>query len=218
MQAITFKLTPGEVTTSISVTDAVPLVDTANSSLGTVIEGRQVTELPLNGRNFTQLALLVPGVTRGVYGSSAQGTGGNAETNRYSDTGGAALAVNGLPPQANNFELDGLDNNDAKVNTIVIFPPVEATRQFRVTTSVAPAEFGQAGGAVVQSSIKSGANQIHGSAFLFDRDQIFDASPNYFAPTKPNPVFHRTQFGGTLGGPIWKNHLFMFGGLSGAAS
>jgi hypothetical protein len=215
VQAVTFKLSPGEVTQSVSVTDAIPLVDTANSSLGTVIEGRQVTELPLNGRNFTQLALLVPGVTRGVYGSAAEGTGGNAETNRNSDTGGAALAVNGLPPQANNFELDGLDNNDAKVNTIVVFPPVEATRQFRVTTSVAPAEFGQAGGAVIQSSIKSGTNSIHGSAFLFDRDQIFDASPNYFAPTQPKSIFHRTQFGGTLGGPVLKNHLFMFGDYQG---
>jgi hypothetical protein len=215
VQALTFHLKPGSVSTSITVTDAAPIVNTTTSSTGTVIQGRQITELPLNGRNFTQLALLVPGVTRGAYGSDAQGDNGNAETYRYSETGGAALSVNGLRTQANNFELDGLDNNDALVNTIVFFPPVEATHEFRVTTSVAPAEFGRAGGAIVQSSIKSGTNQIHGSAFLFDRDQIFDASPNYFSPTTPASSFHRTQFGGTLGGPILKDKLFMFGDYQG---
>src|ERR1700739_834969 len=204
VQALNFKLNPGKVTTSITVTGAAPIVNTTTSSTGTVIQGRQITELPLNGRNFTQLALLVPGVTRGAYGSDAEGDNGNAETYRYSETGGAALSVNGLRTQANNFELDGLDNNDALVNTIIFFPPVEATQEFRVTTSVAPAEFGRAGGAIVQSSIKSGSNHFHGSAFIFDRDQIFDASPNYFAPTQPAASFHRTQFGGTLGGPLWR--------------
>jgi hypothetical protein len=215
VQALNFKLNPGAVTTAVEVTDAASIINTTTSSTGTVIQGRQITELPLNGRNFTQLALLVPGVTRGAYGSDAEGLNGNAETYRYSETGGAALSANGLRTQANNFELDGLDNNDALVNTIVFFPPVEATQEFRVTTSVAPAEFGRAGGAIVQSSIKSGTNQIHGSAFLLDRDQIFDASPNYFSPTTPASSFHRTQFGGTLGGPIWKDRLFMFGDYQG---
>jgi Carboxypeptidase regulatory-like domain len=213
--ALNFRMNPGSASSTVTVTDAVPVVDTTTSSTGTVIQGRQITELPLNGRNFTQLALLVPGVTRGAYGSDASGANGNAETYRYSETGGAALSVNGLRTQANNFELDGLDNNDALVNTIIFFPPVEATHEFRVTTSVASAEFGKAGGAIVQSSIKSGTNDIHGSAFFFDRDQIFDASPNYFSPTTPASSFHRTQFGGTLGGPIIKNKLFMFGDYQG---
>lgn len=211
VQALNFQLKPGSETITVTVSAAAPIVNTVTSSTGTVIEGRQVTELPLNGRNFTQLAALVPGVTRGAYGADAAGANGNAETWRYSETGGGALAVNGLRPQNNNFELDGLDNNDALVNSIIFFPPIEATQQFRVTTSVAPAEFGHAGGAIVQTSIKSGSNQYHGSAFVFDRDQIFDASPNYFAPTQPNPTFHRIQTGGTLGGPILKNKLFMFG-------
>ncbi|HEY2015144.1 MAG TPA: TonB-dependent receptor, partial [Bryobacteraceae bacterium] len=215
VQSLTFHLQPGEVSTSITVTDAAPIVNTANATTGAVIEGRQVTELPLNGRNFTQLALLVPGVTRGAYGSDAAGQNGNSETYRYSETGGAALSVNGIRAQANNFELDGVDNNDGLVNTIVFFPPVEATQEFRVSTSVAQAEFGKAGGAIIQSSIKSGSNQIHGSAFFFDRDQIFDASPNYFSPTQPAPSFHRTQFGGTLGGPIIKDRIFLFGDYQG---
>lgn len=214
-QALNFHLKAGGAKEEVTVTDAAPLISTVSSSTTAVIEGRQVTELPLDGRNFTELATLVPGVTRGAYGSDSAGLNGNAETWRFSETGGSALSVNGLRPQSNNFELDGLDNNDALVNTIIFFPPVEATAQFRVTTSVAPAEFGRAGGAIIQTSIKSGTNQYHGSAFVFDRDKIFDASPNYFAPTHPNPSFHRVQFGGTLGGYIWKNHLFGFGDYQG---
>jgi len=145
--------------------------------------------------------------------------GGNSETWRNGDTGGAALSVNGLRAQSNNFELDGVDNNDALVNTIVFFPPVEATEEFRVTTAVAPAEFGRAGGAIVQTSIKSGTDKFHGSAFLFDRDKIFDANPNYqFGNSAvPQSSYHRTQFGGTLGGPVPLTHkrLFMFGDYQG---
>ena len=215
-QTIELHLAAGGTSTVVQVTDAAPIVDLSTSSTGTVIEAKQIVDLPLNGRNFTQLALLVPGVTRGAYGDPSSGVGGNVETYRNSETGGAALSVNGLRQQANNFELDGVDNNESLVNTIVFFPPVEATQEFRVNTSVAPAEFGRAGGAIVQSSIKSGTNSYHGSAFFFDRDQIFDANPNYFgSPDTPKPTFHRTQFGGTLGGPIWKNRLFLFGDYQG---
>gem|GEM_PF-178172 len=216
VQTISFKLKPGSTSTTVEVTDAAPIVDLSTSSIGAVVEPKQVIDLPLNDRNFTQLALLTPGVTRGGYGSQASGQGGQSETWRYADNGGAALSVNGLRAQANNFELDGVDNNDALVNTIVFFPPVEETDEFRVTTAVAPAEFGKAGGAIVQSSIKSGTNQYHGSAFLFDRDQIFDANPNYsFGNSQnPAPAYRRQQFGGTLGGPLPFLHhkLFMFGG------
>ena len=145
VQTVSFKLKPGSTSTTVEVTDAAPIVDLSTSSVGDVIEPKQVIDLPLNSRNFTQLALLTPGVTRGGYGSAASGQGGNAETWRYGDNGGAALSVNGLRAQANNFELDGLDNNDALVNTIIFFPPVEETDEFRVTTAVAPAEFGKAG-------------------------------------------------------------------------
>ena len=219
VQALTFRMTPGSANTSITVSEAAPIVNTTTSSVGAVIDVKQVSNLPLNGLNFTQLALLVPGVTRGGYGSEASGNSQQAETFRYSETGGAALSVNGLRAQANNFELDGLDNNDALVNTIVFFPPVYATEEFRVTTAVAPAEFGKAGGAIVQSSIKSGTDKYHGSAFVFDRDQIFDANPNYsFGNShEAKPAFHRTQFGGTLGGPVPFLHhkLFLFGDYQG---
>lgn len=178
-QSLLFSLAPGSSSETVTVTGAAPVVDLSTSSTGLVVEAAQMTDLPLNGRNFTALALLTPGVTRGAYGSQASGVGGNAETFRYGETGGAALSVNGLRQQANNFELDGVDNNEMLVGTIVFFPPVEATQEFRITTTMASAEFGGAGGAMVQSSIKSGTNHYHGSAFVFDRDQIFDANPNY---------------------------------------
>ncbi|HLJ85513.1 MAG TPA: carboxypeptidase regulatory-like domain-containing protein [Candidatus Angelobacter sp.] len=222
VQEVNFKLEVGATSETVDVSGEVPLVDTETSGTGEVIQGRQVTELPLNGRNFTQLALLTPGVTRGDYGDQASGVNNNAETFRNGETGGAALSVNGLRPQANNFILDGLDNNESLVNSINFFPPVEAIQEFRVNTSVASAEFGRAGGGVVEASTKSGTNDIHGSAFWFIRNSALDANNAYFSPPT-DPVtgaviklpFKRNQFGGTLGMPIVKNKLFIFGDYQG---
>ncbi len=219
---VNLQLQVGGASEVVDVSAEVPLVDLETSSTGEVIQGRQVTELPLNGRNFTQLALLTPGVTRGEYGSQASGVGNNVETFRNGETGGAALSVNGLRAQANNFILDGVDNNESLVNTINFFPPAEAIQEFRVNTSVAPAEFGRAGGGIVQTSLKSGTNQIHGSAFWFIRNSALDANNAYFFPAK-DPItnqvikapFKRNQFGGTLGMPIIKNKLFIFGDYQG---
>ena len=103
------------------------------------------------------------------------------------------------------------------MNTIVVFPPVEALAEFRVTNTLAPAEFGRAGGAIIQAEIKSGTNAIHGSAFVFDRDQnVGGASGNYFAPTTKAIPNHRLFFGGTVGGPIWKDRIFGFGDYQGS--
>ena len=211
VQTIEFKLSTGSTSTTVDVTDAAPIVDLSTSSTGEVIEGRQVTDLPLGQRNFLELATLTPGVTHGAYGSDASGINGNVETLRYADSGGGALTVNGLRPQSNNFLLDGVDDNESLVNTIVIFPSPDAIQEFRVTTAVAPAEFGRAGGAIINASIKSGTNQIHGTLFGYFRDQIFDANPEYFSPTASIPPFQRKQFGFAAGGPILKNKLFLFG-------
>ena len=217
-QALDFKLATGTENTVVEVTSAAPLVDAATSSIGETIEGRQVTELPLNGRNFTGLALLTPGVTRGNYGNSASGVNGDAETFRNASSGGGSLSTNGLRPQANNFTLDGIDNNESLVNTLNFFPNLDGTQEFRVNTSTAPAEFGRAGGSVVQTAIKSGTNQIHGSAFEFARSSLFDASPNYrFQGAGAAPVlpFKRNTFGASLGVPIIKDKLFLFGDYQG---
>jgi hypothetical protein len=217
VKEISLKLETGATGTTVDVTGDVPLVDTATSNMGEVIQGREVTELPLNGRNFTQLALLTPGVTRGAYGDEASGggSGTNSETFRNSETGGAALSANGLRPQADNFLLDGVDNNDALVNTIIFFPPAEAIQEFRITTSVATAEYGRGGGAILETSTKSGTNAVHGSAFLFRRSGFGEAK-DYDPNGNPGPpVFRQAQFGGTLGGALWKNKWFAFGDYQG---
>ena len=213
-QTLTFKLALSAATQSIEVTDAAPLVDTSNATIGAVIAGKQVTDLPLNGRNFTGLAILTPGVTRGSYGDAASGVNGNSETFRNEESGGASISVNGIRPQADNFLLDGVDDNDSLLNTILIFPNIDATQEFKVDTSVAPAEYGRAGGAIIASSIKGGTNSFHGSAFWFYRSGNFDANPSYRflgAAASPNPSFNRNQPGFSIGGPIIKNKLFFFG-------
>lgn len=215
-QTLVFKLTPGTVNTTVTVTDAAPLVDTTEATIGDTIQGKQVTNLPLNGRNFTQLALLSPGVTRGAYGDIASGGGSSnmTETQRNNESGSAALAVNGLRPQADNYILDGVDNNDGFVNTILFYPNIDATQEFKIDTNIASAEYGRAGGAIVISSTKSGTNSYHGSAFWFYRDRSFDSNPNYRfdgAPATPAAGFLRNQPGFSIGGPIIKNKIFGFG-------
>jgi hypothetical protein len=225
---ISLKLETGAASTTVEVTGEVPIVDTSTSSVGEVIQGRQVVDLPLNGRNFTALALMTPGVSRGAYSNNSAGIGPGgsglnpaAETWRNYDSGGAALAVNGLRPQANNYIIDGIDNNESLVNTIVIFPAIEDISEFRTTTNVAPAEFGRAGGALVQVATKSGTNQIHGAAYWFNRSKIaaadvFDYTSNPQCTFLGEsgcvalPSLSRNQFGASLGGAIWKNKLFAF--------
>jgi hypothetical protein len=213
-QNLTFKLDVGSSAQTVDVTDATPLIDTSNASLGAVISGKQVTDLPLNGRNFTGLALLTPGVTRGAYGDAASGVNGNTETFRNQESGGGSLSVNGLRPQADNFLLDGIDDNDSLLNTILIFPNIDALQEFKVDTSIAPAQYGRAGGAIVSNSIRGGTNEIHGSLFWFYRSGKFDANPSYRflgAGPSPNPPFNRNQPGASLGLPLIKNKLFLFG-------
>jgi hypothetical protein len=213
-QNVIFKLNPSGGATTVEVTDSAPLVNVSDATVGATIQGAQVTQLPLNGRNFTQLALLTPGVTRGAYGDAASGVNGNTETMRNSESGGASLSINGLRPQADNYILDGVDNNDGLVNTILFFPNVDATQEFKVNTNIAPAEYGRAGGAIVISSLKSGTNEYHGAVAWFYRDKNFDANPNYRfndAPASAPGSFLRNQAGFAVGGPIIKNKLFAFG-------
>jgi hypothetical protein len=210
--ALNVTLQVGQASQVVNVEADVPLVESASSNISEVVTGRQITELPLNGRNLTQLATLIPGVTRGVPTGQATGAGNNAETFRYNGTGGASLSVNGLRPQNNNFLLDGVDNNESLVNTIIFFPPADAIQEFRVDTSVAPAEFGRGSG-VVNSTFRSGTNTWHGSAFYFHRNSKLDAEPRFLQGKKP--PFRRHQFGGSGGGALLKDKLFVFGDYQG---
>ena len=214
-----FTLPPGSATENVEVTSAAPLVSTDSSDIGEVIQGRQVVDLPLNSRNFTQLATLVPGVTRGNNtNGDATGASGNAETYRYNSSGGGALAVNGLRPQANNFLLDGFDNNESLVNTIIFFSAPDAIQEFKVATNIAPAEFGRAGGGIVNTAIKSGTNQIHGDVYEFFRNSALDATQWEPVQNAKKLPFKQNQFGGTVGGPVIKNKLFFFGDYQGFRS
>ena len=198
-------LETGAVSEVVTVTSDVPLVDSSSSAIGNVVQRREAVELPLNGRNVLELARLSPGVTQGVVGGFASGAGGNAETYRGGNTGGAAISVNGQRTQANNFLLDGVDNNESLVNTINTFPSAEAVQEFRVQTSVATSEFGRGGGAIINSVTKSGTNRLRGSAYEFLRNNALDARPAFYdsvANQRRLPLFRRNQFGGTIGGPV----------------
>ncbi|HEX6737578.1 MAG TPA: TonB-dependent receptor, partial [Vicinamibacteria bacterium] len=202
-----FVLEVGALDEVVEVSGAAPLIEKTTSFIGTVIERQQVEELPLNGRNFTQLTTLTPGVTRGVPGSSAAGASGEAETFRYGEVGGGAISVNGLREQFNNFLIDGIDNNETLVNSLAYFPSPEALQEFQVITTNAPAEFGRAGGAITNIVTKSGSNTFHGSAYLFNRAKGLAATPT-FASEKPE--FGQNDFGATLGGPILRDQTFFF--------
>lgn len=204
---VDFKLELGNVSETMTVTAAAPLVEKSTSEISTLIDAKQIENLPLNGRNFTQLATLVPGVNRGIPGSNAAGQSGQAETFRYGEFGGAALSVNGLREQFNNFLIDGIDNNETLVNSIAYLPPPEAIREFSVITTNAPAEYGRAGGAIQNLVIKSGTNELAGSAYYFDRPKSAAATPK-FVTEKPD--FNNRDFGLTLGGPIIHDRMFYF--------
>jgi len=187
----------------IVVTDAAsPLKHDA--SLGATIDNRQVTGLPLDGRNFLELSLLAPGAA-----PAAQGSAGSVR-------GDFAFSMNGSREDANNFLLDGVYNVDPKLNTFGVKPPVDAIQEFEVLSSAYDASFGRSAGAQINVVLKSGTNGFHGTAYQFLRNQVFDAR-NYFAPAdQPDPKYRRNQFGFSFGGPIVKNKTFFFGDYEGA--
>jgi len=177
-----------------------------SASLGTVIENRQITGLPLDGRNFYELSLLVPGAVPPAPGSAG------------SVRGDFAFSVNGAREDANNFLLDGVYNVDPKLNTFGVRPSVDAIREFEMLTSTYDASFGRNPGAQVNVILNSGSNDFHGSAFEFHRNAALDAR-NFFAPaSEPKPKYIRNQFGGALGGPIKHDRTFFFADYEGTRS
>jgi len=213
-QAIDVNLTVGDVAGgTITVTAEAPLVESETSVRGDLITGQQVTDLPIPQRNFTLLATLSPGVTRPVVGVIGGGgnfeAGGNpvgtsTESTRFRESGGSVLVVNGARPTNNNFTLDGTDNNEGQFGQIGIYPPPDAIAEFRIETSVAPAEGGRAGGGIISTTTKSGGNDVHGSLYEFYQGRVLSAlsrqdKRNLNALTNRNTH----QFGGTVGGPVF---------------
>jgi len=195
-------LSLGDLTVDSTATD----LKEDSASLGSVIENQQVKGLPLDGRNFYELTLLVPGAVPAAPGSAG------------SVRGDFSFSVNGAREDANNFLLDGVYNVDPKLNTFGVRPSVDAIREFEMLTSTYDASFGRNPGAQVNVILNSGSNDFHGSAFEFFRNAALDAR-NFFAPaTEPKPKYNRNQFGGSLGGPIKKNRTFFFADYEGTRS
>jgi hypothetical protein len=199
-----FTLEVGDVAEQVTVPRDAPLVDTKNATLGIVVDHRKIVDLPLNGRNFTQLGTLIPGVVAppialgGQSGTATPGGIGNV-------TGG--FNVNGIRNQSNNFLLDGASNNDTFNTGFVLRPPPDAIQEFKILTHAYQAEYGRNAGSVVNVVTRSGTNDWHATAWEFNRDDALQAR-NFFARSKP--TLKQNQFGGALGGPAIENRLFVF--------
>ena len=183
----------------VDVTADAVLVDIGSNGIGNVVTGRQLVDLPLNGRNFTQLGLLQPGV--------APLTAGVAESGG-SLRAGQAYAVNGQRPESNNYLLDGVSNVNRVDGGYALKTPVDAIQEFRILTETAPPEYGGTSGAMTTVITKSGSNAPHGSVYEFLRNDALDAR-NFFA-SEVEPL-KQNQFGATLGGALRKNKDFLFG-------
>jgi hypothetical protein len=202
-----FTLQVGGANEKVTVTGTAPLLQTQDAEIGALVENKRVEELPLNGRNFTQLALLVPGVTEGVAGSYEATFGlGPRGT-------GVAFSVNGQQSSYNQFLIDGVPAKENQHESNSLSPSIDAVQEFRVQTSNYSAEFGTEAGAQINLVTKSGTNDYHGSAYEFLRNDLFDGS-NFFSHGV-KPELRQNQFGGTLGGPIRRNKTFFFASYEG---
>jgi hypothetical protein len=193
----------GQIGNYVSVEAYPPTVESQTSSVGTTIDEHKVNDVPLNGRNFLELALLVPGVSPGTAGSAVSTRGG-----------GGSINVNGMRDSMNSYWLDGLDDTSVGVGQYTVAPPLDSVQEFRMETGVYEAKFGAHAGAEVNMVTKSGTNDLHGSVYEYVRNTAFDAR-NFFDPSVA--PMHRNQFGATLGGPAvvpgvydGRDHTFFF--------
>jgi Carboxypeptidase regulatory-like domain len=195
----------GATSDTVTATAEAPLVKVDTSELGQVIQSKEIDELPLNsqtGRNFTSLMTLVPGAFRtnpvGLFDAPQ---------------GNSSFSVNGQRDGANNYMIDGADNNEVLLGIVTTLPPPEALGEFKLQTNAFSAEFGRAGGAVISVTTRSGTNEIHGSLYEFLRNSALDARGPFDRATLP--PLRQNDFGATFGGPIRKNRTFLFADYSG---
>jgi len=210
---VSFALEVGAVTETIVVTSAPPVLENGSASMGQVVTQRAVRDLPLNGRNYLDLAKMALGVAE-PSGAGTPGTAGDRAKN------GGGFVANGVRSDMNNFVLDGVDNN-AKIpdlssnSNVIIQPSVDAIQEFKVETNNFSAEYGYSAGAVVNATIKNGTNAFHGTAFEFLRNDQLDARDFFLQPTAKKAILQRNLYGGTVGGPLVKNKTFFFGSWEG---
>ncbi|WP_263351806.1 TonB-dependent receptor [Acidicapsa acidisoli] len=201
---VNIQLKPGAATETVEITEAPPLLQTEDASVGQVVDEHSVNSLPLNGRNFTFLAQLGAGMQ-----TPQADTRGNAAS--------GAFSANGLRPAQNNYLLDGIDNNSNAVDFLngtnfSVLPPIDAIAEFKVESGDFSAEQGRAAGAIMNATVKSGTNSFHGDVWEYFRNDVLDAA-DFFESTKSE--LRLNQFGATAGGPIWKNKFFFFGDYEG---
>jgi hypothetical protein len=201
---VNFTLAPASVTSTVEVSATEVAVETTNPTLGQVITAQQVSDLPLNGRDFVQLATLTPGTTQETNPNSFFNGGASSEV---SARGTFSLSVGGSRVQSTDWLLDGNDNNELTAGGISILPSIDAIQEFKVLTYNYSAEYGTRAGPTVLVTTKSGSNQFHGSAFEFLRNTDLDAR-SFFASSREQ--FNLNQFGGSFGGPIQKDKTFFF--------
>jgi carboxypeptidase family protein/TonB-dependent receptor-like protein len=206
---VDLQMAVGQLTEKVQVTATSPLVETETSQRSQVITSGQIQELPLNGREYSALALLATGVRQSSLNKSTNGTPREG-----------AFNVNGLRSVFNNFLIDGVDNNaygtsNQGFSNQVMQPPPDAVTEFRVVTNNQSAEYGRAAGATVNVVLRSGTNQIHGDGWEFFRDTSLNAEPYFVPPDGKKPPLQRNQFGAVLGGPIVLNRAFFFGDYEG---
>jgi hypothetical protein len=194
---VDFDLPVGQLTESVEVSGSAQMLSTEDATVGTVIENKRIVELPLNGRNYLQLASLAPNVSYGF------GSAGQANSRQGGDRANQNIAVGGNRSYFNYFTLDGVDNTDPNFNTYVIQPSIDALQEFKVQTGIYPAEFGHEA-TQINVSTKPGTNSFHGTLYEFVRNDAFDANGYAFtSKVVPKNPFKWNQYGGTLGGPVW---------------
>src|SRR2546427_12466127 len=192
---ISFAMEVGTLSETVEVQAGSPLIQTENAAISTVIENRAIVELPLNGRNYLQLASLIPGATTNGPSSSQGKQRMGGQRNSF------ALNVAGQRIHFNHYSLDGVENTDLNFNSYMLLPSVDALEEFNIVSGLFDAEYGRAI-AQVNVSTKSGSNQLRGTVFEFGRHSALDAK-NYFDRAEdPIPPFKRNQYGFTLGGPV----------------
>lgn len=201
---LNFTLTLASVSSTVEVVANAVALETANPSLGQVITSQEVVQLPLNGRDFVQLATLTPGTTAETTNGSFFTT---SPTSEVAARGPFSLSVGGSRPNATDWLIDGTDNNELTAGGIGTLSSIDDIQEFKVLTYNYSAEYGTRAGPTVLLTTKSGSNEFHGSLFEFLRNTSLDAK-SYFSPTREK--FNLNQFGGSIGGPIRKNKTFFF--------
>ncbi len=196
---VDFALEVGAVSQEIEITATAPLLTVTEATQGQVIDNKKIVDLPLNGRDYIQLALLSAGVNPAAPGARTEGFSGS-----------------GMRASQNNYLLDGVDNNNAQIAAQgrqgeAVKPNVDAIQEFKVLTSAFSAEYSRATGAVISVSLKSGTNKLHGTVYEFLRNEKLDAKNFFDLPGEPRPPFKRNQYGFSVGGPVVKNKTFFFG-------